>query len=89
LVGLLFPKPVLAADRAIEFNRDIGRFCLTMLSLPRVRYEQGNPVAPDSGRGDGRLRRQNVPSLGTGIQQVVRRITAKDEAVRMPPVYSV
>jgi len=94
LVVIFLPGwPVLAADRTIEFNRDIR----PILSDKCFRCHasdataKGIPLRLDSeavATADlGGQKRAIVPG-DPESSQLVRRITAKDVALRMPPSYS-
>ena len=94
LLVVLFPSwPVLAADPTIEFNRDI-RPILSDKCFPchgsdatakgiRLRLDSEGAATADLGDH----KRAIVPGNAKS-SELVRRITAEEEAVRMPPVYS-
>jgi hypothetical protein len=94
LLGLPFcAQPAVPADRTVEFNRDVRPIlsdkCLhchgtdaTAKGIP-LRLDSEASATADLGGG----RRAIVPG-DTASSQVIRRITATDEALRMPPVYS-
>ncbi|HEX2523077.1 MAG TPA: DUF1549 domain-containing protein, partial [Terriglobia bacterium] len=94
LLLVLFPTgPVLAADRTIEFNRDIR----PILSDKCFRCHgsdataKGIPLRLDSEAAATADLADNKRAIVPGnpeSSQLVRRITAKDEASRMPPSYS-
>ena len=94
LVVILFPSwPIFAADRTIEFNRDIRPILsdkcyrchgsdATAKGIP-LRLDSEAAATADLGDNKHAIVPGNLES-----SQLVRRITAEDEAVRMPPVYS-
>ena len=94
LVFLVFPWGLfLAADRTIEFNRDIRPILsdkcyrchgsdATAKGIP-LRLDSEAAATADLGDNKHAIVPGNLES-----SQLVRRITAEDEAVRMPPVYS-
>jgi len=94
LLVVLFPtEPVLAADRTIEFNRDIRPILsdkcyrchgsdATAKGIP-LRLDSETAATADLGDNKHAIVPGNPES-----SQLVRRITAKDQAVRMPPAYS-
>jgi hypothetical protein len=91
---LLFTLPyvVLGADRAIEFNRDVRPIladkCYSCHGTDAV--EKKIPLRLDSEAGakaDLGGRRAIVEG-DPGASQLVKRITAENKAMRMPPVYS-
>ena len=94
LLVLLLPRwPALAADRTIEFNRDIR----PILSDKCFRCHgsdataKGIPLRLDSEAAATADLGENKHAIVPGnpeSSQLVRRITAEDEALRMPPVYS-
>lgn len=84
---------VLPADRTVEFNRDVRPIlsdkCLhchgtdaTAKGIP-LRLDSEAAATADLGEG----RRAIVPG-DTASSQIIHRITATDEALRMPPGYS-
>src|SRR4249920_3493224 len=94
LFGLcLCTRMVLPADRGVEFNRDVRPIlsdkCLrchgTDATAKGIPLRLDSEAAATADLGDGR--RAIVPG-DTASSQVIRRITATDEALRMPPVYS-
>jgi len=83
----------LPADRTIEFNRDVRPIlsdkCLhchgtdaTAKGIP-LRLDSEAAAAADLGGG-----RRAIVSGDATSSQLIRRITATDQALRMPPVYS-
>ena len=93
LVILLSSWPALAVDRTIEFNRDIR----PILSDKCYRCHgtdataKGIPLRLDSEAAATADLGDNKHAIVPGnpeSSQLVRRITAEDEAIRMPPVYS-
>src|SRR5215475_13284611 len=94
LLGLLFcTQPAVPADRAVEFTRDVRPIlsdkCLhchgTDATAKGIPLRLASEVSATADLGEGR--RAIVPG-DTASSQVIHRITATDEALRMPPVYS-
>lgn len=94
LLVILLPRwPALAADRTIEFNRDVRPILsdkcyrchgtdATAKGIP-LRLDSEAAATADLGDNKHAIVPGNLES-----SQLVRRITAKDEALRMPPAYS-
>src|SRR5262245_56471612 len=93
IITLLSAVPAVCADRGIQFNRDVRPIlsdkCYgchgTDAVAKKIPLRLDSEAAAKADLGGGR---RAVVDGDAATSQLVRRITAENKGVRMPPVYS-